>query len=121
MIILIFDKSSVKNIVTNLIIRAELSNPPSETLAFRSLTMMSRQIELDNLIEIDQIYKDIYYNYMKFRGLLDFVDQLITPPENENGIRIDMHINYPFTIKTDRIVFTNVLNLLGQISYLKNY
>ncbi len=107
--------------MNTLIIRAELSNPPSETLAFRSLTMMAQGIELDNLIEIEQAYKDIYYHYMKYRGLFDFIEQIVTPPENEKGIRIDLNYNYPLTIKTDRIVFTNILSLLGQISELKNY
>lgn len=105
--------------VSSLIIRAELSNPPSEVLAFRTLTMMARQIELDNLIEIEQTYKDIYYNYMKQKGLMDFVCQIITPPEKENGIRIDYEYNYSYTIKTDRIIFSNILNILGQITQLR--
>ena len=102
-----------------LIIRAELSNPPSETLAFRSLTMMTDGIELDNLIEIEQDYKDIYYHYLKHHGLMDFVEQIVTPPEQEMGIRIDRLPTYPFTIKVDRITFSNVVGLIGKVAKLK--
>ena len=105
-----------------LIIKAELSNPPSEILAFRTLTMLACvQLCLDNLIELEQDFKDIYYHYLKARGAMDFVAQFITPRENEEGIRIDLDYNYPLTIKTDRIIFNNLFGLLGQINYLKRY
>ena len=103
-----------------LIIKAELSNPPSEILAFRTLTMFAcLRLYLDNLIELEQDCKDIYYHYLKARGAMDFIAQLITPRENERGIRIDLDYNYPLTIKTDRIIFKNIFGLLGQINYLR--
>lgn len=103
-----------------LIIRAELSNPPTELLAFRALTMMARiQFALDNLIELEQEVKDIYYHYLKPRGAMDFVEQFITPRENERGIRVDLDYNYPLTIKVDRINFRNLSNLLDQLNYLR--
>lgn len=105
--------------VDTLIIRAELSNPPSEALAFRSLTMLTKEISLDNLIEIEQDYKDIYYYYLKYHGLMDFVEQIVTPPEEEKGIRVDRLPTSPLTIRTDRIIFSNVLGLIGKIATLK--
>jgi hypothetical protein len=103
-----------------LIIRAELSAPPSESLAVRSLTMLSHdKLNMDNLIEVENYAKDIYYYFLKNKGIWDYIDEIITPPENESGVRIDIEYNFPYTIKTKKIVFANILNLIGQIAYLQ--
>ena len=75
-------------------------------------------LNLDCLIETNQESKDIYYHYLKPKGCLDYVEQIITPPENEFGIRLDTELNYPLTILTKKITCDNCINLLGQIKYL---
>lgn len=103
----------------NLIIVAELSEPPTEGLFFRYLTLVTRsELSTSNLIEAEQEVKDIYYKYLKSKGLFDFVDQIITPQENEFGIRLDTELNYPLTIRAKSITCVNCVNLLGQIKHL---
>ena len=59
--------------------------------------------------------KDSYYHFLKSQGSMDFIDQLITPEENENGIRLDTKLNFPLTILATKITAQNCTNLLGQI------
>ena len=69
-----------------LLIKSELAEPPSENLPFRDVTMASKcDLGLDVLIECKQDLKDAYFYFMKPRGMLDYVDYLITPEENEEG------------------------------------
>lgn len=105
----------------NLIISGYLVNPPTESLAFRTLTMFSRErFRLINLIEIEKPYVDIYYHYMKKMGIFDYIKEIIIPEYNEFGVRLDRQNNYPLTIVTDRIVFPKIPNLLGQLQNLNN-
>lgn len=103
----------------NLIIVSDLVNPPSEGLYFRHLTMVS-SIDLKHsvLIESEKEYVDIYYNYLKKKGLYDFVQEFVQPEWKVDGIRIDTELNYPKTIKTNHIRYENVENLIKQIKLL---
>jgi hypothetical protein len=102
-----------------LIIAAHLINPPSETLAFRTVTLFSSsQFHLTNLIEVEKEYIDIYYHFMRRTGTFDFIKEIVTPTDREEGIRIDTDSNYPLTIVTDRIIFGNVYSILGQLKSL---
>lgn len=100
-----------------LIIKAELSNPPTEALAFRTLTMLARSnLSLHSIVEVEDCFKDMYYHYLKVKCLMDFVDQLITPEENEAGIRIGVVTSKNQSINIDRITFQNLFWLLGILS-----
>ena len=77
-------------------------------------------LEYDVLIESNKNEIDDYYKMLKKKGWFDFVDDFITPEDNEDGVRIDTELNYPRTIKTNKIVCENVTNLLGQIKTLRN-
>jgi len=104
----------------NLIIVASLSEPPTETLSLRYVTLAAKHnLSLDCLFEAQREAKDAYYRYLLARGLLDFVDQLITPEEKESGIRLDTDLRYPLTIQVKAITVDNVLNVIGQIKTLK--
>ena len=61
---------------------------------------------------------DIYYNYLKKKGLYDFVQEFVQPEWKVDGIRIDTELNYPKTIKTNYIRYENVENLIKQIKDL---
>ncbi len=64
--------------------------------------------------------KDLYYNYLLNKGLMDYVEQLVTPFENEDGIRLDTELHYPKTIQLKAITINNCLNVLGQLNSLKS-
>lgn len=72
----------------NLIIDADLTNPPSEISVFRDITLYSKVfLNLDVLLECESEYKDIYYYWLKNRGAFDYVDDFVTL-EEENGVTI---------------------------------
>ena len=78
----------------------------------------SLDFKQDVLIESEKEYVDIYYNYLKKKGLYDFVEEFVQPEWRVDGIRIDTELNYPKTIKTNYIRYENVENLLKQIKNL---
>jgi hypothetical protein len=103
----------------NLIIPASLSEPPTESLPFRHLTSVSKcHYKLDVLIESEQEMKDLYYFFLLKRGMFDYVQDIVTPEERENGIRIDYELNYPKTVIVNKITFENQLNILKHIAIL---
>ena len=103
----------------SLIIVSDLINPPSEGLYFRHLTMVSSiDLKQQVLIESEKEYVDIYYNYLKTKGLYDFVEEFVQPEWKVVGIRIDTELNYPKTIKTNYIRYENVENLIKQVKQL---
>lgn len=73
---------------SNLIIDAELTEPPSEVSVFRDVTLYSKVfMSLYVLIECEQDMKDLYWYWLKSRGAYDFIDAILTPGE-ELGITI---------------------------------
>lgn len=103
-----------------LIVVASLAEPPTEPLSFREVTYFSKKhLTMDVLVETEKSMKDLYYEYLRRKGLLDYTDQLVTPEEREEGVRLDVELNYPKTIKLNYIRFDNVRGLLGQIEFLR--
>lgn len=104
----------------NLIINASLSEPPSESLYFRYLTLAAKSnLECDVLIESKRDMVDFYFNYFKKKGLMDYVSEIVIPEYRIEGVRIDTELNYPKTILVKSISCENVLSLLGQVKFLK--
>ena len=99
----------------NLIVIADLTT--NEGLYFRYLTLM---VEADVVVETTKPLINYHYKNLKSQGLYDFVDDMVTPECNVQGIRIDTELNYPMTVQTDTIRGTNVLHLLEEIRQLKN-
>ena len=99
----------------NLIVIADLTT--NEGLYFRYLTMMA---DANVVVETAKPLVDYHYKNLKNQGLYDFVDDMVTPECDVEGIRIDTELNYPMTIQTDRIKVTNVFHLLEQIKQLKS-
>ena len=99
----------------NLIVIADLTS--NEGLYFRYLTMMA---DTNVVVETSKPLIDYHYKNLKNQGLYDFVDDMVTPECDVEGIRIDTQLNYPMTIQTDTIKVTNVLHLLEQIKQLKS-
>ena len=94
----------------NLIIPANLSEPPSEGLMFRYLTLISKnKLKYDNLLEAPNEMIDMYYSYLKRRGLFDYIDDIISPPHRESGIILQVKL----------ITWTNVNHIISNISTKK--
>ena len=67
----------------NLIVPAELCEPPSEGLMFRHLLMVSKlDLLYSNLVFCQEDMVDLYYHYMKERFIFDFVDDIVTQQED---------------------------------------
>jgi len=105
----------------NLIIVSELSSdPPSEGLYFRFLTMVAKKdLDYSVALEAEKDAVDIYWKFLKKRGWFDFIDDIIVPEWHEEGVRIDTSLNYPLTIRTDYIRCENTPLLLGQIKSIR--
>jgi hypothetical protein len=105
----------------NLIVVADLStDPPSEGLYFRFLTMIARkELSYDVVLESEQEMIDFYWKFLKKRGWFDFVDDIVVPEWKIEGVRVDTENNYPMTIKTKYIRCENTPSLIGQIKSLR--
>lgn len=105
----------------NLIIVSGLSSdPPSEGLYFRFITMVAKKdLDCTVVIESSKEEIDFYYSFLKKRGWFDFIDDFVLPEWREEGIRLDTQMNYPLTIKTKYIRCENTPLLLGQIKSLR--
>lgn len=100
-----------------LIIRDQLVNPPTWFASFRDLTLYCNIfLHLEIVVESNEI--DTYYRWIKPRGGMDFIEDLVRPG-SEEGMRLDIEHNYPRTIVTDRIAPENVHRLIAQIQGLR--
>jgi hypothetical protein len=106
----------------NLIITADLStDPPSEGLYFRFLTMMAqKELDYSVVLESEREMVDLYYKFLKKRGWFDFVEDIVLPEWKIDGVRIDTKLNYPKTIQVKYIRCENTPNILGQIKSIKS-
>lgn len=96
----------------NLIISCELTAPPSEVSAFRSLTMYATVFKkMDCLIEADPDEIDFYYNWLKRNYAYDFVKQFVKKRE-VGGIRL----NYD---RIKRLTFNNLNDMIFVVSMAK--
>ena len=104
-----------------LVIVSSLSEHPSEPLYFRHFTGVAKiDYCYDVLIESQKEYLDIYYKYLKKRGLYDFVYEMVTPEDNVDAIRVDVMNNYPRTILTEKITSSNMGDLVSSLKLLTN-
>ena len=95
------------------IIRDQLVNPPTWFLSFRDLTLYCHVFLRDDVV-IESEDPDPYYNWMRPRGGMDFVQDFVRPG-SEDGVRVDREFNYPRSVITDRIAPENVHRLIAQI------
>jgi len=104
-----------------LIISDVLVEPPSETFAFRTVTMICHEnLELNILFHTTQELKDLYYKWMRPLGLMDYVDYILNEREFEEGIRLDIERFYPNVIVIKWIRLENQISLIGQIERIAN-
>ena len=101
----------------NLIVVSHLTT--NEGLYFRYLTMLSATyLGLDVLVESQQQQRDYYFSLLRKKGLYDYVMEIVTPEEREEGIRLDTEMNFPLSVTTEKISVSNVMSLIVQIQSL---
>jgi hypothetical protein len=72
-------------------------------------------LKLDIVLESEN--PDPYYRWIKPRGGMDFVEDIVRPG-SEPGVHLDIARQYPSTIITDRIAPENVHRLIASIRTL---
>ena len=101
----------------NLIVVSHLAT--NEGIYFRYLTMLSSiDLGLDVLVESRTQQKNYYFNLLSGKGLYDYVEEIVTPEEREEGIRLDTEMNFPLSVMTEKISASNVISLIVQIQSL---
>tara|TARA_R100000664_G_C2718067_1_gene112442 strand:- start:530 stop:796 length:267 start_codon:yes stop_codon:yes gene_type:complete len=78
----------------------------------------SMNLGLDVLVESQQQQRDYYFNLLKRKGLYDYVMEIVTPEEREEGIRLDTEMNFPLSVIAEKISVDNVMSLIVQIQNL---
>jgi hypothetical protein len=102
-----------------LVIADALVEPPSEIIPFRTITMIcSENFGMDILLHTQQDMKDIYYHWMKPRGMMDYVKDILTELEWVESIRLDVINIYPNSIQIKAITVENQMIILQQIKSL---
>ena len=103
-----------------LIIRGELTEPPTWFPSFRELTMrLKGRAVAVILIESEREFRDLYWKWTGRNGGRDFVNDLIFPDEYEPGIKLDLKADrmHP-TVTASKIVPENLHDLAGRVSAL---
>ncbi len=101
----------------NLIINAELCEPPSEISCFRDVTLYGKIfIFEDVLVQCPLGTRSIYWKWLKIHGAHDFVSQLIKETEIEKGFTI---ASKKANININRIFCENVSFIINSISNMK--
>jgi hypothetical protein len=99
-----------------LLIRDQLTCPPTWFASYRDLTLYCAIfLELD--IVIESADPDPYYRWIKPRGGMDFIADIIRPG-SEHGVHLDLRREFPRTVITDRIAPENVHRLISSIRTL---
>ena len=100
----------------NLIVHAPLSEPPTESLPFRYVLSCSKlDCGMNILLECEAGMKDIYWEFMRKRGMFDFISDIILPFE-ERGLRLDTQVrNQQATVVTKYIRAENQIELIDSI------
>ena len=103
-----------------LIIRGELTEPPTWFPSFRELTMrLKGRAVAVILIESEREFRDLYWKWTGRNGGRDFVNDLIFPDEYEPGIKLDLQADrmHP-TVTANKIVPENLYDLADRVSAL---
>lgn len=104
-----------------IVISSQLLEPPSQNLMIRYLSQYVKvEMKGDVLIESPAEMIDLYYSYMKSKGIFDYIDDIQPLFVREEGIRLDIEPNFPKSIIIKAITFQNTPNILGQLKLLSS-
>ncbi len=100
-----------------LIFYESIVEPPSDSLAVRGVCLYLKifQKERQILLEAEKTNRDLYYNWAKYTGLWDFVEDIVFPADDIFGLRIsNTKVRHP-SIMIDRIDYENLNDLIALI------
>ncbi len=100
----------------NLLVHAPLSEPPTEALPFRYV-LSSCKIDcgMEILLECEEGSKDLYWEFLKRRGMFDFISDIVNPLE-EKGLRLDTKVrNQQRTVVAKYIRIENQVIILDLV------
>lgn len=105
----------------NLIIRAEILEPPTSLECFRQLTFWIaydyKNID-DIVIEAARSEIDLYWKFLKkYPGALDYITDFVEDDYHESGLRLDLEFNLAPTIPVPYINTNNMYNILRAVGY----
>ena len=76
----------------NLLVHAPLCEPPTESLPFRYVLSCAKiDCSANVLLECEQGTEDMYWQFMRSRGMFDFISDIIFPLQ-EKGVSLDIKI-----------------------------
>lgn len=102
-----------------LTISDSLIEPPTEAMVLRTITLICHlDYDMDVLFHTTQDMKDIYYHWMKPRGLMDCISDILSEWEFEDGVRVDTSGIYPQTVVVKYLRLENQQSVLHQIRTL---
>ncbi len=67
-----------------LAIAAELSEPPSSPTCWREVTLTAAQRDYETVAVCPEGTIDLYYRWLRRYGLMDYVEDILTPDELEH-------------------------------------
>jgi len=90
----------------NLLMSAEVVNPPTEVLPFRDVTSVAKcELFMTVLLEVKEDEKDMYWKFMRPRGMMDYISYIITQEEKESGFRMSLS---EITISNERDIISTL-------------
>lgn len=91
-------------------------NPPTSISCFRDLTFYAHEYCCYNVL-VEGEPKDNYYQFLKRRGAMDYVDDILLPGE-EIGMRVDNDFVYaPTACVVEKIDVFNLRYVLSSIGF----
>lgn len=91
--------------------------PPTETLAIRGLCLymniFGRESEI--LLETQKRNRDLYFKWIKQTGLWDFIEEIVYPEYNIEGLRISCEKTRSPYMKVDKITYDNLNDILHKL------
>jgi len=100
----------------NLLVHAPLSEPPTEALPFRYVLSYCRiDCGMEVLLECEEGTRDLYWNFLRKRGMFDFISDIVNPLE-ERGLRLDTKVrNHQNTVVAKYIRVENQIIIIDLV------
>ena len=100
----------------NLLVHAPLCEPPTESLPFRYVLSCAKiDCNASVLLECEQGTEDMYWQFMRSRGMFDFISDIVWPLQ-EKGVGLDIEIRKQrATILAKYVRFENQTQIIDQM------
>ena len=89
-----------------------LTEPPSSVHCFRDITLYVKIfLKKDNLLLCPKGTRSIYWKWIKQYGAHDFIDELLTESEKQNGLKVGINKNIDVNI-VNEINYRKIINTI---------